>query len=252
MGRSELDWRFGADLYSFSEQAFGIAELVQAVVPDRPVVLIGHELGAMMAAQFAREHPSSVAGLVFVEGAFRVSNDTKFDPDVREFLGRVRSEEGKSMILRENLLVKFYLNRLTFRHLGPEELRGYGDPYARSSRSRQAMLSMIRQLPLRSDPGPINDLADQVRSWCQRSTIPKLVVGGKPGFLVPPAILATTARWTNTRTTSVRGLHFLTEDSPARITSTILDWLNHIGHMPPSRDSGDERTDAVEVSPYLQ
>ena len=216
--------------FSFEEQEWSIGELIRFLEPSRPVVLIGHELGALLAAVYARNHPSSVAGLVFIEGSFRVTNDTKFDPDVREFLAEVRGPAGAPMILARDMLVEFYLNRLTLRHLGPEELGAYRGPSRRRGNSRNAMLSMIRQLPLRSHPGPIDDLASEIRIWCSQTTIPKLVIGGSPGFLVPQPILATTARWLNTTTASVRGLHFLMEDSPARLTSLVLDWLDGIGH----------------------
>jgi haloalkane dehalogenase len=226
--------------FPLEEQVWSIGELIRFLEPSQPVVLVGHELGALIAAEYARNHPSSVAGLVFIEGSFRVSNDTKFDPDVREFLAEVRGPAGAPMILARDMLVEFYLNRLTLRHLGPEELRAYRGPSRRRGRSRNAMLSMIRQLPLRSFPGPIDDIASEIRIWCSRTTIPKLVVGGSPGFLVPLPILATTARWTNTTTAMVRGIHFLMEDSPARITSLVLDWLDGIGHTSPDALQSEE------------
>jgi haloalkane dehalogenase len=226
--------------FPLEEQVWSIGELIRFLEPSRPVVLVGHELGALIAAEYARNHPSSVAGLVFIEGSFRVSNDTKFDPDVREFLAEVRGPEGAPMILARDMLVEFYLKRLTLRHLGPEELRAYRGPPRRRGQSRNAMLSMIRQLPLKSLPGPIDDIASEIRIWCSRTTIPKLVVGGSPGFLVPLPILATTARWTNTTTALVRGIHFLMEDSPARITSLLLDWLAGIGHTSPDALQSEE------------
>lgn len=227
--------------YSFEEQVWTISELIRFLEPTRPVVLIGHELGAMIAAEYAREHPSSVAGLVFIDGSFRVTNDTKFDPDIQDFLAEVRGPHGAATILNRNMLVEFYLKRLTLRHLGPEELRAYREPLRGPWKPRNAMLAMIRQLPLRSHPGPIDDLATEIRIWCSRTTIPKLVVGGSPGFLVPQPILATTAKWSNTTRASVRGLHFLMEDSPARVTSIVLDWLVGIGHTSTDASLSEQR-----------
>jgi haloalkane dehalogenase len=218
--------------YSFEEFAWSIGEVIRSLEPTRPVVLIGHELGAMIAAEHARRHPSSVAGLVFIEGAFRVSNDTLFDPDIQSFLAEVRGPAGADAILNRDVLVEYYLNRLTLRHLGPEELRAYRGTSRARARPRRAMLALIRQLPLRSFPGPIDELASEIRIWCSRTTIPKLVVGGRPGFLVPQPILATTGRWSNTITAQVPGLHFLTEDSPAKLTSIILDWLDRLDDTP--------------------
>jgi haloalkane dehalogenase len=218
--------------YSFEEFVWSIGEVIRSLEPTRPVVLVGHELGALIAAEHARRHPSSVAGLIFIEGSFRVSNDTLFDPDIRDFLAEVRGPNGADAILNRDLLVEYYLNRLTFRHLGPEELRAYRGSSRARARPRRAMLSMIRQLPLRSHPGPIDDLAAEIRIWCPRTSIPKLVIGGRPGFLVTQPILATTGKWSNTTTAQVRGLHFLTEDSPAMLTSIMLDWLERLGETP--------------------
>lgn len=225
--------RFNLVSHSFSSQYAGLETLIETLEPERKIVLVGHELGAMLAAQYARENPNSVAGLAFVEGSFRVTNDETLPPDVRDFLVEVRGVRGDDMILRQNLLIEHYLNRLTLRFLGPEEMRSYREPYSRSGKSRQAMLSMIRELPLANHPGPLMDLAEETRAWCSRSATPKLVVGGSPGFLVPLPILGTTAKWANTTTAVVKGLHFLMEDSPARLTSALLDWLEDIDHTRP-------------------
>lgn len=230
MGRSDIVFPSGPVSYSFAEQWNHVEILIELLEPDRPIVLIGHELGATLAIHFARMNPGRVAGLVLVEGVFRVSNDATFDADLRGFLSDLRTAHGEDRVLGRNAIIEHYLPRLTVRRLGPEEMQAYRAPYTRAGESRRAMLSMIRQLPIRSWPGPIDDLAEEARRWCVGSDVSKLVIGGRPGYLVPPAVLGTAARWKNTTTTAVRGLHFLTEDSPARITTDILDWLGEIGH----------------------
>jgi haloalkane dehalogenase len=231
MGRSDVVFPSGSTSYSFDDQAASLATVIDVLEPDRPAILVGHELGATMAIQHARKNPDTVAGLVLLEGAFRLSNDSTFDSDVQRFLAEVRSEAGEDMVLRRNLVVEDYLPRLVSRSLSSAELDAYRAPYQRAGESRRAMLSMIRQLPLQSSPGPIDRLIEEARLWCAQSRMPKLVVGGKPGFLVPPAVLGTAAKWANTTVASVPGLHFLTEDSPARLTALILDWLAEIGHV---------------------
>lgn len=229
MGRSEVVFPSGASSYEFADQLAQIELLIEMMVPEGQIVLVGHELGTAMAIQFARKYPARVAGLVMVEGVFRVSNDSQFDADIAEFLSLVRSEGGEELILAQNALVERYISRLTSRPLSPAELDAYRQPYPRAGESRRAMLSMVRQLPLHSLPGPIDGLIEQSRLWCAQSRIPKLVIGGNPGFLVPTPVLGTAARWRESTVASVRGLHFLTEDSPARITTLILDWLTTLG-----------------------
>lgn len=229
MGRSDIIFPSGATSYEFADQTAYIDALIEVKVPTGPVVLVGHELGATIAIQYARKNPDRVAGLALIEGVFRITNDSTFDPELAEFLQSARLATGEETVLVRNELVETYLPRLTSRTLGPVEMAAYREPYLRVGESRRAMLSMIRQLPLQSSPGPIDSLVEQSRLWCAQSRIPKLVIGGNPGHLVPPAVLGTAARWNSSAVASVNGLHFLTEDSPARITTLLLDWMAGLG-----------------------
>jgi len=230
MGRSERVDPSGTASYSFDDQATALELFIRAIEPRRRVVLVGHEMGSALAIQYTRKNRQSVAGLVLIEGVFRATNDTLFDPEIIELLTQVRGEEGEALVLQHNLLIEEHLPRLISRTLTTAEMDSYRGPYEKPGESRRAMLSMIRQLPLQSSTGPIDDLVEESRLWCAQSRTPKLVVGGNPGFLVPPSVLGTAARWSNTNVASVPGLHFLMEDSPARLTATILDWLTGIRH----------------------
>lgn len=230
MGNSEVEFPSGTGSYTFVDQLETVESFIQSLEPPEPAVIVGHELGAMLALQFARRNTNLTAGLVLLEGVFRISNDALFDPDLRDFLVDLRGPAGEDRVLMRNELIETYLPRLTSRTLTAAEMMNYRDPYRKPGESRRAMLSMIRQLPLQSIPGPIDELVEETRLWCAQSRIPKLVIGGSPGFLVPPSILGTASRWANTSVASVRGLHFLMEDSPARITALLLDWLAETGH----------------------
>jgi len=230
MGRSDLILPSGPGSYSFADHLENLELLPEMTGVTEPMVIVGHEFGAALAVQLARRRPDLVRGLVLVEGVLRITNDTVLDDDLHRFLSRVRSHEGEQMVLTENQIVDTYLPRLTARRLSSEEMTHYRAPYPKPGEPRRAMLSMIRQLPLQSMPGPIDSAIEESRLWAVQSRLPKLVVGGNPGYLVPHSILGTAARWAEATVASVRGIHFLTEDSPARITALILDWLPAIGH----------------------
>lgn len=229
MGRSDLILPSGVNSYALWDQISRIEMLVELLEIDSSVILIGHELGGTIAALYARTHPGHVAGLVLIEAAIRHANDGLFEPHIRHLLAEVRSEAGEHLVLLQNRIIEDYLPSLTARRLSSDEMDAYRAPYLKVGESRRAMLSMIRQLPLQTSPSPIDSLVNETRLWCVQSHLPKLLIGGNPGYLVPPSILGTATRWANTSVASVPGLHFLTEDSPARITSLILDWLKLLG-----------------------
>lgn len=230
MGRSALIKPSGPSTYSFEAQLISIDALLDVLAPRERLVLIGHELGALLAIELARREPSRIAGIGIVEGAFRVTNDATLDPRISTLLRELRGAEGDKLVLDENAVIERYLPMMTQRTLLSEEVETYARPFDQRGEARRALLAMIRQLPLRSIAGPLDTLANEARRWCAGTEIPKLVLGGSPGYLVPPSVLGTTARWQNTSTEAVKGIHLLPEDSPARVAIAILDWLDVIGY----------------------
>lgn len=230
MGESEREDPSGPGSYTFSSQRTMLESLIETVAPSGRLVLVGHELGATLALEVARRLGPRVAGVAIIEGAFRITNDSLFDDDVHRLLEEILSEAGEEKVLLGNSLIEEFLPKLTMRRLTEVEMSNYRSPYRKPGETRRAMLSMIRQLPTQSNPGPLGPLAEELRLWCAQSRIPKLVIGGSPGFLVPPAVLGTASRWAAATVASVPGLHFLMEDSPARITARLLGWLEEIGH----------------------
>lgn len=233
MGLSDVVVPSGANSYDFRDQMDVLDLAFDILIPEGRFVLVGHELGATMSLEYARKHPERIAGLVLIEAAFRLTNDQLFDDELRKLMIDIRGEAGERLVLLENALIERYLPMLTSRVLSPAEMQAYRHPFRTPGESRRAMLSMLRQLPLKTSPGPLDTLIEELRLWAAQSSVPKLVVGGKPGFLVNPSVLGTTARWRHTTTKAIPGKHFLTEDSPGRLTAIMLDWLQQIGWTAP-------------------
>jgi haloalkane dehalogenase len=57
-----------------------------------------------------------------------------------------------------------------------------------------------------------------------RSPLPKLFVNAEPGRLLVGRPREACRRWPNQREVTVRGLHFIQEDSPGEIAAAIADW----------------------------
>ncbi len=212
------------EIYSYVDGALELADL------GDDVVLVGHELGALLAIRWVRRFTERVAGLAMIEGVFRATSLQHLLPEAAELLVAVRQEEGTDLVLRENVMIHRYLPTLTARTLAPGELDAYNRPYRQPGESRRALLSLARMLPLAEHPGAVDQEASEARLWCAQARVPKLVVGGNPGHLVPASILGTSARWSDVTVTSVRGKHYLMEDSPARLTASLIGWLDTIGH----------------------
>ena len=68
-------------------------------------------------------------------------------------------------------------------------------------------------------------ITDDYSKWLSTSAdVPKLFIDASPGFF-SPHIRELTKSWPNQRSVTVKGLHFLQEDSPAEIGSAIKEFL---------------------------
>jgi pimeloyl-ACP methyl ester carboxylesterase len=66
-GHGDSDWAIGG-AYSITDHVLDLGQLINAVDPREPVVLIGHSLGAGVALQRAGVFPQAVRALVAIEG----------------------------------------------------------------------------------------------------------------------------------------------------------------------------------------
>lgn len=227
MGGSDPILPSGPGSYRYTEVAKYVSAFVQLLDLGDPPVFVGQEMGALHAIDSARRHPRP-AGVVIVEGVFRLSNPGSWEPQVAELVEAMRGPEGEQLVLRENAIVERYLPLLIQRKLSPIEWNRYRERYRVPGEAARPLLTMIRELPLRDDPGPVGEYAETARQWCATTRTPKLVIGGYPGHLVPASVLGTCARWENTQTVSASGKHFLMEDSPQAITAEIARWIDGI------------------------
>jgi len=77
--------------------------------------------------------------------------------------------------------------------------------------------------------GPSNVVryAQEYSDWLSGSDdLPKLYVHAEPGFF-SDAIKERTRDWPNQRTVTVKGIHFIQEDSPDEIGEAIRDFLTN-------------------------
>ena len=68
-------------------------------------------------------------------------------------------------------------------------------------------------------------IADAYARWLSESDIPKLFVNAEPGTILTGAQREFCRRWPNQQEVTVRGSHFVQEDSPTEIGQAIASFL---------------------------
>jgi haloalkane dehalogenase len=226
MGDSEKLPGAGPKTYTFENHRSYLWSLINELVePSQKVVLVIHDWGSALGFNWAYGHPNRVAGIAYLEAI--VSQYTKWDewsPTSIPLFKGFRSDKGEEMILDQNMFVERILFGSIFRELSEKEKAEYRRPFLKRE-DRWPTLSWPRQLPIEGEPPHIVDMVNVYSKWMSENEIPKLFINGDPGAILHSARREFCRRWKNQLEVTVKGRHFLQEDSGAEIGRSIRSWL---------------------------
>jgi haloalkane dehalogenase len=222
MGDSEkLDGHYSFDLHSRYVEGF-----VDALVgPDAPVVLVIHDWGSALGFDWARRHASRVRGIAYMEGIVQPFADwTQWNPESARIFQGFRSEKGEALILDRNLFIEKVLPGSILRALSAEEHDEYRRPFARRE-DRRPTLDWPRSIPVGGDPPDVTARVADYAAFMAKSRFPKLFVNAEPGAILVGAVREFCRTWPNQREVTVRGSHFIQEDSGPQIGRAVAEWV---------------------------
>jgi haloalkane dehalogenase len=136
-----------------------------------------------------------------------------------------RSPDGEAVVLQKNVFVERILPASVLRGLTPEEMAVYRRPYLEPGESRRPTLTWPRQIPLAGEPADVVAIVESYSKWLSTSDIPKLFINADPGMILVGAQRELCRTWPNQQEVTVKGLHFIQEDSPVEIGQAIAEFL---------------------------
>jgi haloalkane dehalogenase len=143
----------------------------------------------------------------------------------REFFKAQRTPQGEDLILEKNLFVEFLL---PLRGIASDTIEVYRRHYRNPGPTRTPMLEWSRELPIEGHPWDVVQIVDAYAKWLCTSPIPKLFINGDPaGFLIG-AQREFCRAWPNQQEVTVKGAHFLPEDSPAEVGEAIARFVANV------------------------
>jgi haloalkane dehalogenase len=135
----------------------------------------------------------------------------------RKIFQAMRSPAGEEMVLGKNVFVERILPLSVLRGLGEAEMAVYRRPYLEPGESRRPTLTWPREIPIGGEPADVVAIAEQYARWLASSEIPKLFVNAEPGVILTGAQREFCRTWPNQQEVTVKGAHFLPEDSPGDV-----------------------------------
>jgi haloalkane dehalogenase len=189
------------------------------------VTLVVHDWGSALGFHWARRHPDRVKALVYMEALVRPVTWAEWPEAARKIFQALRSPGGEDMILTKNVFVERILPASVLRGLTPEEMEHYREPFREPGEDRRPTLTWPREIPIEGQPADVAVLVQQYATWLSRAPLPKLFVNGSPGSILVGAQREFCRTWPNQHEVTVRGSHFLQEDSPVEIGQAIARFL---------------------------
>jgi haloalkane dehalogenase len=224
MGDSDKLPQSGPDAYTFVQHREYLDALLESLGVDSNVTFVIHDWGSALGFDWAHRHPGSVKGIAYMEGIVRPVSWDEWPDAARKVFQGFRSPAGEQMVLEGNVFVERVLPGSVLRGLTEAEMAVYRRPFQEPGESRRPTLTWPRQIPIDGEPADVVEIVRSYSEWLAASDVPKLYVNAEPG-----AILIGTQRefcrsWPNQHEVTVKGSHFIQEDSPDEIGSAIADW----------------------------
>jgi haloalkane dehalogenase len=191
-------------------------------------ILVLHDWGSALGFHRARRYPGQVAAIAYMEAIVRPFSWEDFGESAGIFRA-LRSSEGERLVLEQNFFVEKVLPGAILRSLSEEEMAAYRAPFVERE-ARLPTLIWPRQASVDGQPEDVTSIVRAYSEWLSESELPKLFVAGDPGAVI--AVGSANQRfcrtWKNQKEVTVKGRHFLQEDSPAEIGAALRQFVTEI------------------------
>ena len=230
MGDSEKLPDSGPDRYTYAEQRSFLFALWEKLGVEKDVVFVLHDWGSLLGFDWTRQHPERVQGIAYMEALVQPITWADW-PDAqneRSIFQGFRSKDGEAMVLQKNIFVENLLPGAILRRLSDDEMAAYRGPFANAGEDRRPMLTWPRQIPIEGKPPEVVRVATDCGRWLAESPIPKLFINAEPGAILTGRQREFCRTWRNQTELTVKGIHFIQEDSPEKIGEALAAFVRSL------------------------
>ncbi len=198
--------------------------LLEAIGANENVTLVIHDWGSAIGFLWAMRHAPAVRGVAYMEGIVKPVSWADWPASAVGIFKGFRSDKGEDLILKRNMFIEGVLPSSVIRKLSDKEMDAYRAPHL-SADDRQPLLNWPRQIPIEGEPAEVVALVNEYGAFMAGSAIPKLFINAEPGSILVGPQREFCRTWPNQQEVTVKGLHFVQEDSPVEIGQAVASWL---------------------------
>jgi haloalkane dehalogenase len=214
--------------YQFEEHYHYVNAAIESLTNGENITFVIHDWGSALGFNWCYHNPDSVKGIAYMEAIVKEMTWEDWRDEAKGIFQGFRSDAGESLILEKNYFVERVLPGSIIRRLRDEEIEEYRRPFLNPGEDRRPTLSWPREIPIEGQPENVCKIVNQYAEWMQTNDIPKLFINAEPGAIITGRMRDFCRSWKNQTEVTVKGIHFIQEDSPDDIGKAISTWYKNI------------------------
>ena len=227
MGDSDKLTDNGNNTYSYHIQKQYFDKCLEELEIKENITFVIHDWGSALGFNWAYEHQESVKGICYMEAIVKKISWEDWPKDAKSIFQGFRSDAGEDLILKKNLFIEGVLPNAIIRNLTETEMDIYRKPFLKEI-DRRPTLDWPRQIPINNETEDVCKIVDDYSSWMSINEIPKLFINADPGSILTGKQREFCRKWKNQQELTVKGNHFIQEDSPNEIGEAISKWYRNL------------------------
>ena len=214
--------------YQFEEHYHYVNAAIESLTNGENITFVIHDWGSALGFNWCYHNPDSIKGIAYMEAIVKEMTWEDWRDEAKGIFQGFRSDAGESLVLEKNYFVERVLPGSIIRRLSDEEIEEYRRPFINPGEDRRPTLSWPREIPIEGQPANVCEIVNQYAEWMQTNDIPKLFINAEPGAITTGRMRDFCRSWKNQTEVTVKGIHFIQEDSPDGIGKAISTWYKNI------------------------
>ena len=214
--------------YRFEEHFYYVEKAIKALTNNKKITLVVHDWGSALGFHWSYKHPELIKGIAYMEAIVKEMTWDDWDKNAKSIFQGFRSDAGENLVLEKNYFVEKVLPGSIIRMLDADEMNEYRSPFLSSGEDRRPTLSWPREIPIEGEPGNVCQIVNEYAEWMKTNNIPKLFINAEPGAITTGKIRDFCRSWKNQTEVTVKGIHFIQEDSPDEIGKALSKWYKEL------------------------
>lgn len=214
----------GPERYSLEVAYDYVDGLLETIGANQNVTLVIHDWGSGIGFLWAMRNATAMKGVAYMEGIVKPVSWVDWPEGAVGIFKGFRSEKGEDLILKRNMFIEGVLPSSIVRELSETEMDAYRVPFP-TPEDRQPLLNWPRQIPIEGEPANVVARVEEYGAFMAASDLPKLFINADPGSILVGQQREFCRSWPNQQEVTVKGMHFIQEDSPVEIGQAVANWM---------------------------